>query len=563
MKRTIMSLLGALAVAAGFSMFAASAAHAASVRTVANGGVTCEQYVTTYSYPGSYWVCTATHANPTSAEKGVAQAADLRLTPSMKTTLANVEIMIFQNQNDFALFTGQAAPATKYVAWTAPNGPNVNTPDGQWLHGKRIAAVFARADLWSPNIAPTNQIATRDITASYKVHIGQALGRQYDQLTGNPSQLQETPVHIFPIAYEYDAKWLVETAGQTPTSVWGSTLAGQYSNPMRNSWEIFGILYGNQRADVYAFQFASVFGSNWSHLQQFMNTYLKETQGFREQQIFGSVTPLPVTGRYIAATNKMVFCVKYTKTYNAPANTIKNCVHPYGYKAAEVQAGAAIGSLPSSIRARLTSLGLPIQLSVMRDITDYETYYNLPVGNGAGDAGISYAGGHTDPAGVNEIPVVAFFDSLDDFPGHNLENFYSASLVHESAHMLDDLEWFGVRNLPAPPVLVAYSQSDDWSNRLNADISGFNALPCMTALNDAAACATAGTNWQRFLVKMGWNTKSDSWVRREMFCVMFQRKSATTTFAFMQNVENRFWSLTSPTSQMKAKMDTIFSTGSP
>ena len=214
-------MLGALAMAVAGFLFAAPAAQAqTALQTVSNGGVTCKQYSTGYSsYPLTYWDCINTASPPTSFESVVGQAARDKLTSGMKSTLSNVEIMIFQDRNNFASFTGAAAPSSKYVAWTAPSGPGA-------LSSKKIAAVFAQADLWSSNISPTNQIATRDITAYYKSHIMQALGRQYDQLTGNPSQLQQTPVHIFPIAVEYDAVWTNDKGAST---VWGSTLSGQYA----------------------------------------------------------------------------------------------------------------------------------------------------------------------------------------------------------------------------------------------------------------------------------------------------------------------------------------------
>lgn len=276
MKRA-MTMLGAVAALAVGFLFAAPAAHAASLRTVSNGGVTCEQWPTTYTYPGTYWVCTSNHANPDSDESVVAQVADQKLTAGMKTTLADVEIMIFQNAADFASFTGETAPASKYMAWTAPAGPDVAGADGQWLHGKKIAAVFAEAYLWSSNISPTNQFATRDLTGYYKIHIGQALGRQYDILTADPerpSRPQEEiggvqPVHIFPIATEYDQFW---TNLETGNTVWGATLTGLYSTS--TEWEILETLYGASYDDVYAFQFATEFGSGWSHLQSFINSYL-------------------------------------------------------------------------------------------------------------------------------------------------------------------------------------------------------------------------------------------------------------------------------------------------
>lgn len=538
MKRTITSMLGALAVAAGFSMFAPEAHAQTALQTISNGGVTCKQYSTGYAtYPLSYWDCINTASPPTSAESVVGQSARDNLTSGMKTTLANVEIMIFQNRTDFASFTGASAPAAKYVAWTAPSGPGA-------LSTKRIAAVFGQADLWSPNIAPTNQIATRDITASYKVHILQALGRQFDTLTtddAKKSNYQETPVHLFPIAAgNYDKFW---TNTVPVNTVWGSTLAGQY--PGQTPWQIFGTLYGNTTADIYAFQFATQGGSNWSHLQQFINAYLLESQGYREQQIFGTIAAKPVSGVYKSATGAGVMCVEYTTIYAAPADKIQNCVHPYNYTAGEVQAGQGVGALPSGFRTSLNGLNPAVKLYVMYDIVAYNTFFNVNI-TGGGHVGITNIVAHRS---------VAFRDSLATFPGE-VYNWYQGTLVHEVGHQLDELVWNN------------YSQTAAWNTIVNADKTLFNQIAsCMTALNDAEACSTtdplyAGkTNWDRFLTKMGLYGKTQGQINKEIFTYMFQRKSGSGTFPFMQYVENKLWTLSTPS--MKNKMDSIWSTGAP
>ncbi|HMO24538.1 MAG TPA: hypothetical protein PKC98_26540, partial [Candidatus Melainabacteria bacterium] len=113
------TMLGALALMATGFLFAAPAAQAQTpLDTISNGGVTCKQYATTYDWQtaatDTFWDCINTSSAPTSFEKLVPRKAK-DLPSTMKTTLVDVEIMIFQNRSDFASFTGETAPAPKYM----------------------------------------------------------------------------------------------------------------------------------------------------------------------------------------------------------------------------------------------------------------------------------------------------------------------------------------------------------------------------------------------------------------------------------------------------------------
>lgn len=126
MKRAI-SMLGAVAaIAVGF-LFAAPAANAQSaLQTISNGGVTCKEYASTGGsqpyFPNTFRDCINTGSALTSGERLVGSQARF-LPTSIKTALAGVQVMIFQNAADFASFTGTTAPDSKYVVWTANSGP--------------------------------------------------------------------------------------------------------------------------------------------------------------------------------------------------------------------------------------------------------------------------------------------------------------------------------------------------------------------------------------------------------------------------------------------------------
>jgi len=566
MKRTL-SMFGALAIAAMGFLFAAPAAQAQALQTAVNGGVTCKQYSTGYtSYPLTYWDCTNTASSPTSYESVVGQSARTMST-SMKTTLANVEIMIFANKTDFSNFTGNSStnpPRTFDTGWYAPSAPPAQ------LSGKLIAAVFATADLYSPS---DHQILSRNLEAYYKTHIMIELARHYNILAGGGTNITAMGRPFYSLVVNYDAFFLDNQNDGTPrsvASVWDSQIATMF--PSLTPYQVLGQLYGNVASDIFAFQFASEFGSSWSHLQQFVNLWLKETGGFRNQQVFQHSPVRPLTYR------NDVVCVEYNNTgYNAPADKIRDCVHPYNYTAGEHQAGAGISGLPSALRSHLNGVTNPVTLFVMKDISNYEKYFNLPVGTRGGDLGISNPFGRVDPTGTTIIPVVAFRDTLvgvGGFPGPIVENYYRGTLVHEAGHVLDDDVYLVTENGQVKP----YSQSTAWANIVAADVADFNASTtnCMTALNDAEACSTTvqrysrhGNNWYfRFLEKMGLYedsvthiVKTDGDRNREIFTYMFQKRSAQTTIPFVQYFEGKIWGLSTP--RMKNKMDTIWSTGAP
>ena len=544
MKRTLTKLCVFALIFSGF-LFVTSSAQAASIRTESKNGVTCEQWPTNYNpgvYPQTYWVCTATHANPTVSEKLVGGLARTMPAGIQNTlTAGNVEIMVFQSAADFTLFTGTAVPDTKYMAWTAPSGPG-------YLANKKIAAVFAQANLYN---AIDHVVATRNMTASYGTNILQALGRQYDQLTGNPSQIGGNPIHLFPITVDYDSYWTnhnQDSTNTTVTQVWDAFIAALYPND--DPWGVLGKLYGNTNADLYAFEFSRQYGNPYSHLDQFMNTYTKNATAFRKQQVFGVGPVLTVKGAYGVNGDANVLCVLHTNTgLNAPANKIWDCVHPYNYTAGEHQAGTNVSQLPVTFRNNLNAYNPSLEFYVMFSSKDYNTMFGTNLGAGI----IGYSNNGSERA-------AAFYESQSVFPGI-VYNYYGGTLAHEVGHMLNDQNWGGYSANP----------NNAWKNIVLADIAQFNNLTCMAALNDATACSNVGdyankTNWNRFLVRMGMyyqnpTPEQEAHIYNEMFAYMFQKKSGGTTFPFLQYVEGQFWAL--PVPNMKNKMDSIWNNGQP
>lgn len=62
---------------------------------------------------------------------------------------------------------------------------------------------------------------------------------------------------------------------------------------------------------------------------------MHESEGYRKQQIFGHTPIRPVTGKYKkadagAGTRAVgVMCVEYDTAYDAPADKLWDCIHPY------------------------------------------------------------------------------------------------------------------------------------------------------------------------------------------------------------------------------------------
>lgn len=533
-KRVFLAL-GAMILSVG--LFGASPAAAASLQTVSNGGVTCEQWPTNFgTYPNTYWVCTANHAAPSGAEMIVGQTAKTQLTADMKLLFANVEIMIFQNQNDFHLFTGAPAPATKYVAWAASSGPGV-------LAGKKIAAVFATADLYSTTVAPTNVIASRDITAYYKPHIMQAFGRQYDALIPDASKKSGAGTPFETLAYDYDEFYLNK---KTSASVWGATLAGQY--PGSTPWQILGTLYGNSSADIFAFNFMQTGG--WSHLASFAQGSPKnviETLVFMNQQIYQSVPAKPYSYQGIA------FCVQYTTTSAAPVDVIWNCVHPYDPQGTETTAGTAVGAMPTAFRNTLIAANA--RFYTFYDYSGFNDFITpAPLVPQVGTLGATKPS--TNQSGAFSI---TWTDGVTYIAS---DGYYRGTLVHEASHQLDQA-W-----APYAPGQTRYSRgtgAGTWGAAVAADVAQFDALTCMAAINNTNLCTNplyAGrTNYERFLTGMGLYGKPVQDVNEEIFCYMMQKKSGQATLSFLQFVENKFWALGTP--NMKNKIDAIWANGHP
>ncbi len=433
-------MLGSLAlVVAGF-LFAAPAAQAQTpLDTISNSGVTCKQYSTNYtSYPYTYWDCINTGSNPTTYEKLVGQSART-LPTDMKTVLADVELMIFADNADFASFTGASAPASKYMAWTADSGPGN-------LSNKRIAAVFENADLYSPS---DHMILNRNIQAYYKVHVMQALGRQYDQLTGNPSSVSANPLHYSPIATGYDQFW---TDREPTTSVWDAQIESMY--PTDTNWTILGHLYGNTYQDIYAFQFSKEFGSSWSHLNSFINSYLHESKGYRNHEVFGNGPARPLSGRWDTVQNQGVFCVEYDTIYDAPADKIYDCLHPYNSAfSGERTAGLGVGDLEQVLKTDLTNSD--VELYLLRDVRHFGILFNKVIP----DEYKAFAWGLSS----NDLRVsAAFWRQFLDINYSDWDTtpstYYRTTLVHEVGHQLDNI--WGDESLQNPSVFKTAYDAD-------------------------------------------------------------------------------------------------------
>lgn len=439
MKRATILLGTLVSMIFGF-LFAAPAVQAQTpLDTISNGGVTCKQYATTYDWQtaatDTFWDCINTSSPPTSFEKLVPRKAK-DLPSAMKTTLADVEIMIFQNRSDFASFTGETAPAPKYMAWAAPDGPS-----GTSLSSKRIAAVFAEASLWS---TADDQVATRNITALYDVNVMQAIGRHYDQLTGNPSQLSSSPVHLFANAVVYDQFWADR---EDIEQVWDSDIKAAYPN-LDTPWQILDELYGGHFADIYAFQFAQEFSSNYGHLNGFINSWLKETTGYRFHEIFMHPSPSrPVSGTYIPANlitgapGIAVLCVEYElSAYDAPADILYDCVRPYNSTyGGQRQSGQGIDALEPVLKNELSSNH--VKLYIMIDIDHHQAYHlgtssPQPLATNAWgfSTGVD-SGSNRASSAFWRAWTKADRSEFVTTPG----NYYNTTLVHEVGHQLDGI----------------------------------------------------------------------------------------------------------------------------
>lgn len=530
-------MLGAFATLALGFLFAAPAANAQSaLQTISNGTVTCKEYASAGGsqpyFPNTFWDCINTGSAPTSGERQVGSQARF-LPTAIKTALAGVQVMIFQNAADFATFTGTAAPDSKYMAWTANSGPGA-------LSGSKIAAVFAEAQLWSPNIVPTNQVATRNISGSYAINILQALGRLYDQQTvGNYSSVDP----VFSTAVQYDAYW-INPPEDTSSSVWGAAIAAAY--PGQSAFEILGSLYGNTNADLFAFQFAADYGSNWSHLQQHLTLYHLNSTGAMTERVLGTA-PL----MHMADANGGVLCVRHATNYTSYPDWIWNCVHPYNPKATEQQFTLSANTdFHSNMKTELSSHD--VNVFTMRSVDDWLNYFGYTLPPGKTKDGI--LGLSNEPDRVSAAFRHQYVGGVLN-RAQNLEALYNGSINHELAHQLDDIWGDSAYNDPAFTAALT-ADKNAFNGTFNGDgcavkIDAFLPVGSKVCANYNTTGKPSMSNWDILFDAHLLDTNND-----EMFAYMFTNNTNGSQPLFYINIQNQM-------TNMQTYMTTLFSVGHP
>lgn len=496
MKRTFENLLAlaGLAFIGLGSLLTATPAHAVTpIQSVTQGGVTCSQYSTGYgSWPLTVWDCVNPPGSITALEQGIGAAAR-NLPTAVKTTLNPVQLYVFTNKTAFTSFTGTAVPAGPgYFGWSSPNK----------------AAVFKNA-----TVNGTNTL----LSSKYSVNMLQSLGRSYDSLTGNPSQSVST-TSVFKTAFQYDQSYMNEFSSAT---VWGAAIAAQY--PGQTPFDILGIIYGNSKADIYAFQFQGATGqATLTALQTATTTYLPNTRGNGKNYVLG-----PLVNQAVA--NAGVLCVEYATNYGTTKYPQKvwDCVHPYNPTAVELSFASQVRNLPPKFQNALKTDG--VKVYTMKNSLAFNNFF----GQAAPLAGVL---GNS----VQSLKVAAAFSEWDD--GTQIQDitaFYEAVIVHELGHHLDRL-WGNP------------SQSNAaWLNAISADIPLFNAQPCNVVLTQATCDAYPGSwsNSQKFNAKY----KATS---AELWAHILQHNSLTSTVPELQNALNYF-------TNMNNYMGTVYTAGQP
>jgi len=123
MKRTVMSILGALAVAAGFNMLATQAAHAALPGAGTHNGVTCVAYAdTSGQYPGnSHFYDCQSNVQRRNAVFGVPRGTTPHTNNDLNT--GNVTYYFFNSFADYSnYFSGAGYPVAPLAGIAEPNG---------------------------------------------------------------------------------------------------------------------------------------------------------------------------------------------------------------------------------------------------------------------------------------------------------------------------------------------------------------------------------------------------------------------------------------------------------
>lgn len=152
MKRTITSLLGALAVAAGFSLFAAPA----QAYTINCYAITATP--TAWPYDGSAEKCGTTAANaPTQKASGMVGALYATQTDMLPAynymQTAHAKFRIFNNPTEYKQFFSEraASPPTGTTAldWAFPDATDPNFPDLQNAWGITYAPTLGVAPKWT------------------------------------------------------------------------------------------------------------------------------------------------------------------------------------------------------------------------------------------------------------------------------------------------------------------------------------------------------------------------------------------------------------------------------
>lgn len=497
MKRTIKGFLAAagLAFIGLGSMLVATPAFAVTpIQSVTQGGITCSQYSTGYgSWPLTVWDCVNPPGAITALEQGIGSSAR-NLPAAVKATLNAVELYAFNNKADFTAFTGVAVPAGPgYLGWKAPNK----------------AAAFKNATINGVNTG---------LTSVYGSSILQQLGRHYDSLTGNPSQSASTN-SVFKTAYDsYDIDYMNSFSSAT---VWGAAIANQY--PGSTPFQILGTIYGNTKADIYAYQFQGATGqATLTALQTATTTYLPNTRGYAKNYALG-----PVVNQAVA--NVGILCVEYPTNYGLTKypQKIWDCVHPYNPTAVELGFASQVRNLPQNFQDILKQDG--VKVYTMKNAAAFNAFFaqNSPVVGVLGNS-------------VQSLKVAAAFSKYNDGTQDvDITGIYGGVIIHELGHHLDRL-W----NNPS-------QTNQAWLNAIALDIPSFNQQPCTTVMtaNTCNSYPNTWTNSQKFNAKY-FATSAELWAH------MTQRKSLAGTLAELQNALSYF-------PNMNAYMQGVFNAGHP
>lgn len=532
MKRTFRQWAGALALGLctlGGALLS-TAANAAPIQTVSNGGITCSQYSSGYgTFPTTVWDCITPATNGSNAQ--LMADTVFTLPASVKGVLSarSTQLYLFTNNTAFNSFSGGAAGASALgtTKLGAPGAPAVN-----------MAAIFTTATIQG-TVTPLT-------TSFYKGNIRQQVGQIY--ALNAPAGLKSTDP-FFSAAVADDSVYLSNNTGvdkpnyPSSATVWGATIAGLPANVGKSPWEILGLRYGSTKTFIYGFQIGRQIATpTVPDLNTVLQSYMSTTRNWSAQQVFA------VGAQPYVVTNG-ILCVEQNGYNNFPLKW-NACVRPYTPTANAQVVLSQPHNLSAAWQTLLQNAG--VKVYVFRDIDSFVAF------DGRSPASTVNVLGFSTHTGV--IRSATFQDAFQAAgPIVDVSPWTGGTIMHELGHQFDNVIWAHISTANSAAVLGSVR----WTNAMATDKTAFNTGTCAAKVDAdrlaqvpalPAICtlpANAGkSNWDVLATVLPMDSQ-EVWART------FARRAGGSMLPYYNAVQDRV------SSSMLTYINDLWSTGAP